>query len=77
MEEEHRVKEQLWGGPGLPWAAPCLFMPLVLLACHFSLCLSPHPQDKVWQSLEQQSLKKEKVAKPVGARPSALDRFVR
>ncbi|XP_036908629.1 WD repeat-containing protein 46 isoform X2 [Sturnira hondurensis] len=34
-------------------------------------------RDKVRQSLEQQSLKQEKVAKPVGARPSALDRFVR
>lgn len=34
-------------------------------------------RDKVRQSLEQQSLKKEKVAKPMGARPSALDRFVR
>lgn len=56
---------------------PCLFMPLTLLAYHFSLCLSPHPQDKVRQSIEQQSLKQEKVAKPVGGRPSALDRFVR
>ncbi|KAM5326657.1 WD repeat-containing protein 46 [Glossophaga mutica] len=34
-------------------------------------------RDKVRQSLEQQSLKQEKVAKPVGARPSALDRFMR
>ncbi|XP_036990275.2 WD repeat-containing protein 46 [Artibeus jamaicensis] len=34
-------------------------------------------RDKVRQSLKQQSLKQEKVAKPVGARPSALDRFVR
>ncbi|XP_045690535.1 WD repeat-containing protein 46 [Phyllostomus hastatus] len=34
-------------------------------------------RDKVRQSLEQQSLKKEKVAKLVGTRPSALDRFVR
>lgn len=34
-------------------------------------------RDKVRQSLEQQPQKQEKAAKPVGARPSALDRFVR
>nr|KAF6463574.1 WD repeat domain 46 [Molossus molossus] len=34
-------------------------------------------RDKVRQSLEQQSQKQAKAAKPVGARPSALDRFVR
>ncbi|XP_030889141.1 WD repeat-containing protein 46 isoform X4 [Leptonychotes weddellii] len=34
-------------------------------------------RDKVRQSLEQQPQKKEKAAKPLRARPSALDRFVR
>ncbi|XP_006105519.1 WD repeat-containing protein 46 [Myotis lucifugus] len=34
-------------------------------------------RDKVRQSLEQQPQKQEKAAKPMGARPSALDRFVR
>lgn len=34
-------------------------------------------RDKVRQSLEQQPQKLEKAAKPLGARPSALDRFVR
>nr|KAF6276829.1 WD repeat domain 46 [Myotis myotis] len=34
-------------------------------------------RDKVRQSLEQQPQKQEKAAKPTGARPSALDRFVR
>lgn len=61
----------------------------VSLAVPFLLCLWPcqpatshpapvsSPQDKVRQSLEQQPQKREKAAKPVGVRPSALDRFVR
>ncbi|XP_006202189.1 WD repeat-containing protein 46 [Vicugna pacos] len=34
-------------------------------------------RDRVRQSLEEQPQKQEKAAKPTGARPSALDRFVR
>lgn len=39
--------------------------------------LAEEHRDKVRQSLEQQSQKQDKAAKPTGSRPSVLDRFVR
>lgn len=59
-----------------PMGCTLLPVPLLLPACHFS----PYPclptQDKIRQSLELQPQKQEKKAKPLRARPSALDRFV-
>lgn len=67
MDEEHRVSEH-WG---MGRVACGLCPPATSHLAPFS-----PPQDKVRQSLEQQPQKQEK-AKPMGARPSALDRFVR
>lgn len=68
MDQEHRVRKR---GCGQVSACPSSASP-----AHFARC-SPLPcrQDKVRQSLEQQQ-QKQKTAKPTGARPSALDRFV-
>lgn len=60
-----------------PTGRTLLLMPLPLPACRFSPCPHLPTQDKVRQSLEQQPQKQEKKAKPLRARPSALDRFVR
>lgn len=75
MDEEHRVKEHL----GMGQASYGLYPPSACASGLTSLPLltSPvlPPQDKVRQSLEQLQ-KQEKAAKPMGVRPSALDRFV-
>nr|XP_028703514.1 WD repeat-containing protein 46 isoform X3 [Macaca mulatta] len=81
MDEEHRVDEY-WDGPGLPQAAPsCLCLCPCQPATSHCPCVLPlsGPQDKVRQSLQlqQQQQQKEAKAKSTGARPSALDRFVR
>lgn len=75
MDEEHRVKDHLGSGPGLHGCTLLLLVPLAILPLLIS-SISP-PQDKVRQSLEQQPQKQEKAVKPLGARSSALDRFVR
>lgn len=74
MDEEHRVNEH-WVTVASCRPGP----PSVGLASGPPLAPRPFllPQDKVRQSLKQQQQQKQEKAKPTGARPSALDRFVR
>lgn len=68
MDQEHRVSKL---GAGCEPAHPS--QPPLTASAPFPLC----SQDKVRQSLEQQQKKTQEMPKPPGARPSALDRFVR
>lgn len=72
MDQEHRVCEL--GRAGVSMRACSLICQPLLNALRSLPALF---QDKVRQSLEQQQKKKQDMAKPPGARSSALDRFVR
>ena len=73
MDQEHRVSgHRGWAGHPKGNALLLAPWPHPPATSHLSL----PTQDKIRQSLEQQPQKQEK-AKPTGARPSALDRFVR